>query len=83
LTTVEALCDEIEGTVLVCGEIKSQDAEVLSKRLGARATIASPAASLRRPAYLAELGWERLGRGDIDDPRSLAPIYLQNPQIDA
>ena len=83
LTTIEALCDVIEGQVLVCGEIKSQDVEVLSQRLGARATIASPAASLRRPAYLAELGWERLARGDVDDPRSLAPIYLQNPQIDA
>jgi tRNA threonylcarbamoyladenosine biosynthesis protein TsaB len=83
LTTVEELCDEIEGKVLVCGEIKSGDVEILSQRLGPEATIASPAASLRRPAYLAELGWERMGRGDLDDPRSLSPIYLQNPQIDA
>jgi tRNA threonylcarbamoyladenosine biosynthesis protein TsaB len=83
LTTIEALCDEIEGQVLICGEIKNQDAEILRQRLGDKATIASPADSLRRPAYLAELGWERLARGDVDDPRTLAPIYLQNPQIDA
>jgi tRNA threonylcarbamoyladenosine biosynthesis protein TsaB len=83
LTTLEKLCNELEGNVLICGEIRNRDMEMLSQRLGSQATIASPAASLRRPAYLAELGWERLGRGDLDDPRSLSPIYLQNPQIDA
>jgi tRNA threonylcarbamoyladenosine biosynthesis protein TsaB len=83
LTTIEELCDGIEGKALVCGEIGGLDAETLRERLGDKATIASPAASLRRPAYLAELGWERLGRGDADDPKALAPIYLQNPQIDA
>jgi len=45
--------------------------------------IATPAASLRRAAYLAELGWERLSRGDADDASTLSPIYLQHPQIDA
>lgn len=83
LTTLERLCDEVDGNVLVCGEVANRDAELLQQRLGPEAIIASPAASLRRPAYLAELGWERLSRGDLDDPRTLSPIYLQNPQIDA
>ena len=83
LTTLEELCDEIEGRVLICGEIQKQDMDMLRQRLGPEAKIPTPAGSLLRPAYLAEIGWDRLGRGDVDDPRSLSPIYLQNPQIDA
>ncbi len=38
--------------------------------------VASPAHSLRRPAFLAELAWKRWQSGEIDDAVSLAPIYL-------
>jgi tRNA threonylcarbamoyladenosine biosynthesis protein TsaB len=41
--------------------------------------LASPAASLRRAGYLAELGWARLAAGQTDDPTTLTPIYLQTP----
>jgi len=41
--------------------------------------LASPAASLRRAGYLAELGWARLAAGQTDDPATLTPIYLQTP----
>ena len=80
LTTVEALCDQIQEPALLCGEISAQDRELFQQKLGARAAIASPAASLRRAGYLAELAWQRLARGDADDAATLAPIYLNNPQ---
>ncbi|MFQ6059039.1 MAG: tRNA (adenosine(37)-N6)-threonylcarbamoyltransferase complex dimerization subunit type 1 TsaB [Anaerolineae bacterium] len=74
---------EIEGDepVLLCGEINAQGARLLRQRLGERAVIASPAASLRRAGYLAELAWQRLQRGEADDLATLAPIYLHRPSI--
>lgn len=83
LTTLQALCDQVEGPVLFCGELDARDVELIHERLGATATIASPASALRRAAYLAELGWSRLSRGDADDVASLSPLYLQQPHIDA
>lgn len=83
LTTVETLCTQIEEPAVVCGELKANDVELIRERLGLLVTIASPAASLRRAAYLAELGWERLSRGDADDATSLSPIYLKQPLTDA
>jgi tRNA threonylcarbamoyladenosine biosynthesis protein TsaB len=83
LTTLEELCDQITEPTLVCGEMDAQDAVLVRERLGSASIIATPAASLRRAAYLAELGWERLARGESDDAATLSPIYLQQPQIDA
>ena len=60
-----------------------QAADLIREQLGPEASIATPAASLRRAAFLAEIGWERLARGESDDAATLAPIYLHHPQIDA
>ncbi len=79
LTTLEKLCDEVEETALFCGEIDAHDADRIHQKLGLTVTVASPAASLRRAAYLAELGWERLNRGESDDAATLSPIYLHSP----
>jgi tRNA threonylcarbamoyladenosine biosynthesis protein TsaB len=81
LTTLSELCADIESRTFFCGEIDAQAAELLRERLGAKAVIASPASSLRRAGYLAELGWQRLERGEVDDPATLAPIYLRHPPI--
>jgi tRNA threonylcarbamoyladenosine biosynthesis protein TsaB len=81
LTTLEALCDQVKEPALFCGEIETGDADLLRERLGLVVTIASPAASLRRAAYLAELGWQRLARGDSDDAATLSPIYLHDPRV--
>ncbi len=79
LTTLEELCGRVREPALFCGEIGAQDADLIRRRLGLTAIVASPAASLRRAAFLAELGWERLQRGDSDDPATLSPIYLHTP----
>jgi tRNA threonylcarbamoyladenosine biosynthesis protein TsaB len=83
LTTLEALCDQVEGPALFSGEIEAQDIELIRQKLGLIVMIASPASSLRRAAWLAELGWRRLARGDSDDAATLSPIYLHNPQVNA
>jgi len=81
LTTLDELCTDIETQTLFCGEIDAQATELLRERLGERAVVASPASSLRRAGYLAELGWQRLKRGEVDAPATLAPIYLRYPPI--
>ncbi len=83
LTTLDKLCAEVTDPAIFCGEIDARDCELIRERLGTKATVATPAASLRRAAHLAELGWDRLKRGDSDDVASLSPIYLQQPPIDA
>jgi tRNA A37 threonylcarbamoyladenosine modification protein TsaB len=40
------------------------------------ARLASPSQSLRRPAVLAELAWQRLAEGKADDAAALSPIYV-------
>ncbi len=79
LTTLDKICDEVAQPTLFCGEITATDAERIEQRLGSNAVVASPAASLRRTAFLAELGWQRLARGDADDASQLSPIYLKQP----
>jgi tRNA threonylcarbamoyladenosine biosynthesis protein TsaB len=82
LTTLDELCAEVKEPAVFCGEIDIQGRDLIHQRLGAEVTVATPAASPRRAAYLAELGWERLRRGDSDDAATLSPIYLHHPQID-
>ena len=70
---------EVTGRALFCGDVDSETQAVLRERLGDRALFPSPAASARRPGYLAELGWRRLQAGQIDDTATLEPIYLGQP----
>jgi tRNA threonylcarbamoyladenosine biosynthesis protein TsaB len=73
--TVNAFIERIQGPILVCGELSEVlRHEMTRDRLDVRLT--SPAQSIRRPAFLAELAWKRWQNGDIDDPSTLKPIYL-------
>ncbi len=78
LTTWEGLMARFTTPFLVCGEVDARGQEALG-RLEGRAAVLSPAHSLRRAGFLAELAWERLGRGETDDPTALTPLYLQHP----
>jgi tRNA threonylcarbamoyladenosine biosynthesis protein TsaB len=82
LESPDTLGQGVTERSLFCGELDITTQESLRRRLGALATIAPPAFSLRRAGYLAELAWHRLSEGDVDDPVKLSPVYLQNPQID-
>jgi len=66
--------------VLVTGEVSPELAERLLEADDAGyVAISSPAGSLRRAAYLAELAWDRLQQRDLDDLDTVSPIYLHYP----
>lgn len=75
IITAEELVLKLNKPTLVVGELSEAERQVLSRRRK-NAIMASPAQSLRRPAYLAELAWERWRQGQVDEVVSLAPIYL-------
>jgi tRNA threonylcarbamoyladenosine biosynthesis protein TsaB len=75
--TADAFVDRIQEPVLVCGEL-SEELRVQIVNRQKRVIFASPAQSIRRPAFLAELAWKRFKNGEIDDPSKLKPIYLHH-----
>lgn len=78
--TVPELFERIEEPTIVCGELAHEDRQVLARKRKI-ILLSSPAQSLRRPSFLAELAWKRLRKGLVDDPVGLTPIYLhyKNP----
>ena len=78
LTTWPALVEETTSPTIFCGEIDPEGADALGG-LGELASLVPAAARLRRAAFLAEIAWQRLNRGQTDDPATVAPIYLQHP----
>ncbi len=75
LTTVAELAESIRKPTLVCGELTAVERQRLARKRK-NVLLASPAASVRRPAVLAELAWQRWQNGKVDKAASLAPIYL-------
>ncbi len=69
------------GKSLFCGEVDDDLAAAIDEALAGKATIASPAASVRRAAFLAELGYQRLTVGDGQSPAALRVIYLRPPVV--
>ena len=77
--TPRELADRIKSPTIVCGELSEADRRIF-KRKRKNVILATPAQSLRRPSYLAELGWRRWQKGMTDDPATLAPNYLHYDQ---
>jgi tRNA threonylcarbamoyladenosine biosynthesis protein TsaB len=73
--TAQELEDRITSPTIICGEIDAEDRKTLERRWR-NALVVNPAANVRRPAYLAEMAWTRLAANDVNDPASLAPIYV-------
>ena len=73
--TVEELSNQIETLTIVCGEMTAQERQMLGRKRK-NIILATPAASLRRPSFLAEIAWRRWKTGKTDEVISLAPIYL-------
>jgi tRNA threonylcarbamoyladenosine biosynthesis protein TsaB len=74
LTALE-LNQRILEPTLVCGELDEEEQRLLARKRR-NVILASPAQSIRRPSYLAELGWRRWQAGQVDNPVTLSPIYL-------
>ena len=80
VTTAEELVLQLNRPTLVVGEISASERQILARRRK-NAILASPAQSLRRPSYLAEIAWERWRAGQVDEVISLAPIYLHVAEV--
>jgi tRNA threonylcarbamoyladenosine biosynthesis protein TsaB len=72
---VKALSKKIQSPTYVCGELTEEERRIL-KRKRKNVILASPAQSQRRPAFLAELAWERWQAGEVDNAATLAPEYI-------
>jgi tRNA threonylcarbamoyladenosine biosynthesis protein TsaB len=75
IMTAEAISDSIHEPTYICGEMDASERQQLSRKWK-NANVASPAQSVRRPGYLAEMAWKRWKAGEVDEPVSLAPIYV-------
>jgi tRNA threonylcarbamoyladenosine biosynthesis protein TsaB len=78
LTTLEELAGLLSGRCLLCGELDRDEIDRLATLADADLVVATPSMSMRRPACLAELAWERFARGQADDLDSLSPVYLHS-----
>jgi tRNA threonylcarbamoyl adenosine modification protein YeaZ len=74
----EAFLCELPPGALVTGEIDEALAAELEQR---EHRVVRGAAGVRRAALLAELGFQRLRLGSMDDPKTLVPLYLREPAI--
>ncbi len=81
LSLPEDLARRGRRRTLFVGEVDDALAALLHEASSGRAVIASPAASIRRAAALAELAYSRLAAGLSDDVRLLRPVYLRPPAI--
>jgi tRNA threonylcarbamoyladenosine biosynthesis protein TsaB len=73
--TVMELSEKIKQPTAICGELTGEERRLLGRKRK-NVVLSSPAQSLRRPSFLAELGWQRWENGQVDDPNTLAPIYF-------
>lgn len=76
--TVEALAEEVNRPTLVCGELPLEARQRLAQK--PEIQLLSPSQSVRRPAVLAEIAWERWQAGQVDEEATLAPIYLHTAE---
>ncbi|HOG45529.1 MAG TPA: tRNA (adenosine(37)-N6)-threonylcarbamoyltransferase complex dimerization subunit type 1 TsaB [Anaerolineae bacterium] len=81
LATPAELTAGVRERTLFAGEIGEPLRRTIETALDGAAVLLPPALQLRRAGYLAELGWQRLLRGDRDDPATLAPIYLHTQPV--
>lgn len=77
--SLDELCDSIHDHTMFCGDIDTTTREELRRRIDGQAYFPGAPANLRRPGYLAYLGWQRFAAADYDDTTSLEPIYLGEP----
>lgn len=80
LLTISELIQLIDSPTRVCGELTEEERRLLG-RTRKYVSLASPAQSVRRPAYLAELAWQRWQAGLVDNPATISPFYLHTSEL--
>jgi tRNA threonylcarbamoyladenosine biosynthesis protein TsaB len=78
IETWETLLFHLETSTTFAGEISPEAAKMI--RASKKPFYLVPAAaSVRRAGFLAEIGWQRIRQGVVDDAESLSPNYLRDP----
>jgi tRNA threonylcarbamoyl adenosine modification protein YeaZ len=80
LTTIKSLRHRTKQKTLFCGEIPPDIVNEIQQNLGNQAIIAQ-SNGLSRASSLVILGWQKLNKGEQDDPVTLQPLYLRPPHI--
>ncbi|HVX29416.1 MAG TPA: tRNA (adenosine(37)-N6)-threonylcarbamoyltransferase complex dimerization subunit type 1 TsaB [Nitrolancea sp.] len=70
----EAVASQISERTILVGDMPAELAAKLADE--SHAVLPSPALRLRRPSYLAEIGYRRWQAGDTDPIETLEPIYV-------
>lgn len=76
ITAWPELLATVSDPATFAGEVTAEAAKLIREK---KLRLVSPADSVRRAGYLAELGWRRLRKGKVDDAAALVPIYLREP----
>ncbi|MCC6146717.1 MAG: tRNA (adenosine(37)-N6)-threonylcarbamoyltransferase complex dimerization subunit type 1 TsaB [Anaerolineaceae bacterium] len=76
IMTAEELARQIHKPTYICGEMDVSTRQMLARKYR-NVTLAPAPLCLRRPAYLAEITWERLQEKRTDNLATLSPIYLR------
>ncbi|HNS38826.1 MAG TPA: tRNA (adenosine(37)-N6)-threonylcarbamoyltransferase complex dimerization subunit type 1 TsaB [Promineifilum sp.] len=78
ITQWDDLLGRVQVPVTFAGEIDAATTKLI-RRANRLATVVSPAASVRRAAVLAEIGWGRWKKQQVTDAAALAPLYFREP----
>ena len=81
LTDAQEIEKMIDKPTMVAGEMSAEERTTIARKWK-NALLASPALSVRRPSFLAELGYEQLRNNTYSENVTLAPIYLQTKSIE-
>ncbi|PKB73414.1 MAG: tRNA (adenosine(37)-N6)-threonylcarbamoyltransferase complex dimerization subunit type 1 TsaB [SAR202 cluster bacterium Io17-Chloro-G7] len=65
---------------LLCGEGVINWGDFIRERMNSRAMVIEPSPATRLSS-LCQLGWHKLGQGEVSDLVSLQPLYLRMPSI--
>ena len=71
----QELSEGIDEETIICGEMDAEERRVISRKWK-KVHIPSTASCIRRAAFLAEIAAQKAAQGKLDDPMTLAPIYL-------
>ena len=71
----EELSQLIDTPTLIYGELNGAERLILEHKKP-NIILGTPAQSIRRPSYLAEIAWQKMRNNQVDDVNSLTPIYL-------
>ena len=81
LTTIEGLTESIGEPTIFCGPITEAMVSEIRERLGGRGLVPNGVGQASRVVAMGEIGIRKIGRGEVDDPVTLQPLYIRRPSI--